>query len=327
MNMLLLTAALVAVFAALLMLVLALTGWSAGNGDSGRVRRRLKNVSIDSARPAASADSVSGNAVARNAVEFAGRLTAKGDLDTWLAGKIGSAGLKWSPAEWLAMHVAISLGIALALSLLSGFRISLMVVGLIGGLVAPFVYLSIKGSRRRAKFEAGLSDMLQLVAGSLSAGYSVPQAFDTVARESSGPIAEELDRALLQARVGVPLEDALEGIATRMQSVDFGWVVMAIRVQREIGGNLAEVLTNVAGTLRERDRIRRQIDVLSAEGKLSGWVLGGLPVVFALYLMFTQPEYISLLWSTPMGLLLLSGALVMFGIGVVWMSRIVKVEI
>jgi tight adherence protein B len=164
------------------------------------------------------------------------------------------------------------------------------------------------------------------MAGSLSAGYSVPQALDTVARESTGPIAEELERALLQARVGVPLEDALEQIAERMRSVDFSWIVMAIRVQREVGGNLAEVLKNVAETLRERDRIRRQVQVLSAEGRLSAWVLGALPVAFAIYLILVRPEYIGLLVTSPLGLLMLVGTLILFVIGVFWLTRIVKVK-
>jgi tight adherence protein B len=168
--------------------------------------------------------------------------------------------------------------------------------------------------------------MLQLMAGSLSSGYSVPQAFDTVARESDGPIAEELDRALLQARVGVPLEDALEQVAERMRSVDFSWIVMAIRVQREVGGNLSEVLLNVAETLRERDRIRRQVQVLSAEGRLSAWVLGALPVAFAIYLTLVRPDYIGLLLTSQLGLLMLGGTLIVFFLGVFWLTRIVKVE-
>ena len=139
---------------------------------------------------------------------------------------------------------------------------------------------------------AALPDTLQLMAGSLSAGYSMPQAVDTVVREANPPISTEFNRALVETRLGVDLEDALDGIADRMESVDFAWVVMAIRIQREVGGNLAEVLTTVAATLRERERLRRQVQVLSAEGRLSAWILGGLPIVFALYLLLVRPDYL-----------------------------------
>ena len=134
----------------------------------------------------------------------------------------------------------------------------------------PYAYLVDQGGQAQVSSSpAQLPDTLQLLAGSLAAGYSLPQAVDTVVRESDGPMAVELNRALVEARLGVPIEDALETVARRMNSVDFAWVVMAIRIQREVGGNLAEVLTNVAATMRERERLRRQVEVLSAEGRLS----------------------------------------------------------
>ncbi len=126
---------------------------------------------------------------------------------------------------------------------------------------------------------------------------------DTVVREGQQPITGEFNRALVEARLGVPIEDALDGIAERMKSKDFGWVVMAIRIQREVGGNLAELLTTVAATLRERERLRRQVSVLSAEGRLSAWILGLLPVVFALYLVARPARTTSSRWSpTAIGL-------------------------
>lgn len=319
---------LAAVFAALLLLTLVLGGWGATESQGGgRIKRRLKGFSIDSESGAERTVSSSGSTVARSAVDLAGRLTAKRDIDLALSEKIGAAGLKWSPAEWLLLHVGIAVGAAIVIGLLTQFRVVLTILALAAGVIGPFLYLSVKANRRRTQFNSGLADMLQLVSGSLSAGYSVPQALDTVARESGGPIAQEIDRALLQARLGVPLEDALDAVAARMRSVDFSWVVMTIRVQREIGGNLAEVLRTLAETLRERARIRRQVQVLSAEGRLSGWILGGLPVLMAIFLIYRSPEYIALLVTTPLGILMLTGALVLFAIGVFWMTRIVKVEV
>jgi tight adherence protein B len=324
----LLVLALAAIFGGLLLIVLTALGWSTLPTASGRLRRRLKGVTIDSGAQAGEGRSSNsaGGTVARSAVDLAGRITTRGDLDLTLSSLLGSAGLRWSPAEWLLLHVGIAIGAGLVMTLLTGFRIAPTLIGVVLGVVGPLLYLSVKGTRRRTRFNSGLADMLQLMAGSLSSGYSVPQAFDTVARESDGPIAEELDRALLQARVGVPLEDALEQVAERMRSVDFSWIVMAIRVQREVGGNLSEVLLNVAETLRERDRIRRQVQVLSAEGRLSAWVLGALPVAFAIYLTLVRPDYIGLLLTSQLGLLMLGGTLIVFFLGVFWLTRIVKVE-
>src|SRR6185436_19499046 len=110
--------------------------------------------------------------------------------------------------------------------------------------------------------------------------------------EARAPIGTEFNRALIEARLGVPPEDALDGIAARTRSRDFSWIVMAIRIQRDVGGNLAELLSRVAETLRERERLRRQVSALSAEGRLSGIILAALPVVFAVYLALVQPEYL-----------------------------------
>ena len=176
-------------------------------------------------------------------------------------------------------------------------------------------------------FLAQLPDTLQLIAGSLSAGYSMPQAIDTVVREADQPIAAEFNRALVEARLGVPIEDALDRVAERMHSRDFGWVVMAVRIQREVGGNLAKLLTTVAATLRERERLRRQVKVLSAEGRLSAWILGLLPPVFSVYLLLTQPTYLKPLVTEPLGILLLSLGLTLLAVGVLWMRKAIKVEV
>jgi tight adherence protein B len=112
-----------------------------------------------------------------------------------------------------------------------------------------------------------------------------------------------------------------------MDSRDFAWVVMAIRIQREVGGNLAEVLTTVAGTIRERERLRRQVRGLSAEGRLSAWILGALPPVFGTYLVLVRPNYIKPLFTDPLGIIMLVVLLATMTAGVVWLSRIVKVEV
>jgi tight adherence protein B len=193
--------------------------------------------------------------------------------------------------------------------------------------VLPWTYLSIKESRRRSAFLGQLPETLQLMAGSLAAGYSLAQAVDTVVQEGTGPVTSELNRALVEARLGVPIEDALAAVATRMDSRDFSWVVMAIRIQRQVGGNLAELLTTVAATLRERERLRRQVKALSAEGRLSGWILGLLPPAFAAYLLVAQPQYLEPLFTDPLGWALVFVAVVLLLSGAFWMRRLVRVEV
>jgi tight adherence protein B len=146
-------------------------------------------------------------------------------------------------------------------------------------------------------------------------------------RDGAPPMSTELNRALVEARLGVPIEDALDGVADRMASKDFAWVIMAIRIQRQVGGNLAELLTTVAATLRERERLRRQVHALSAEGRLSAWILGALPIGFALYLIVARGSYLQPLWSDPLGWsLLLLGAVLMVG-GAMWLRKVVRVEV
>ena len=141
------------------------------------------------------------------------------------------------------------------------------------------------------------------MAGSLTAGLSLAQSIDTIVNEGAEPIASEFRRVLVEARLGVSLETALEGVAERFDSKDFAWVVMAINIQRRVGGNLAELLDTVAATIREREYMRRQVAALAAEGKLSAFVLGGLPPLFFIYLLLTKYDYVSVLcghrrWAT-----------------------------
>jgi tight adherence protein B len=165
------------------------------------------------------------------------------------------------------------------------------------------------------------------MSGSLSAGLSLAQSVDTIVREGGEPIASEFRRVVVESRLGVPFEDAMGGVAQRMRSKDFEWVVMAIKIQREVGGNLAELLLTVAATLREREYLRRHVRALSAEGRLSAWVLGGLPPAFLAYLAVSNPSYVAPLFSTTLGWAMVAGAAVLMGVGVLWMVKVGKVEL
>ena len=164
-----------------------------------------------------------------------------------------------------------------------------MLGGLFLGACGAWFFLSFKHKRRLKAFKNQLANTLQLMSGALSAGLSLAQSVDTVVKEGTDPMASEFRRALIETRLGVEIEDSLAAIADRMGSVDFEWVVMAIRIQRQVGGNLAELLNKVAETIREREYLERQVLALSAEGRLSVWILGGLPPVFMLLPGADQP--------------------------------------
>lgn len=262
---------------------------------------------------------------ARHAAESL--LAGNRGLEARIAKRLDGAGVAMRPAEWLLMHVGIVLVCALIGILFFASSPILLIVLVPLGLLGPWLWLVVKKTRRLAAFGAGLADNLQLMSGSLSAGLSLAQSVDTIVRQGVEPIASEYRRVIVESRLGVPLEDALEGVADRMQSRDFTWVVMAIRIQREVGGNLAELLLTVAATLREREYLRRHVKALSAEGRLSCWILGGLPPGFLLYLTLSKPDYVSVLYTTPIGWVMLGAMAVMITVGVFWMSKVAKVEL
>ncbi len=248
-------------------------------------------------------------------------------LEVRIGQRLEGAGSAWRPAEWLLFHTALFLGISILGLLIGGGSLVVGLVFMVVGAIGPWWYLGFKRKRRKKKFEAALPETLQLMSGSLAAGLSLAQSVDTIVREGTEPIAGEFRKVLVETRLGLSLETALQGIADRFQSKDFDWVVMAINIQRQVGGNLAELLNTVAATMREREYIRRQVAALAAEGKLSAMVLGGLPPAFLLYLLLANHSYVMVLFTTPMGIAMLVGAAMILSVGIFWMSRIVKVEV
>jgi tight adherence protein B len=248
-------------------------------------------------------------------------------LEQRIRRRLEGAGSRMEPAEWLLVHTAIFVAAALAGLLLGGGDVPLFLLLAAVGAVGPWLQLGVRQGRRRRAFAAAVPDTLQLMSGSLAAGLSLLQSAETVSLEGQEPVAGEFRRALVEARLGVPLEDALDGVADRFDSDDLRWTVMAIRIQREVGGNLAEILDTVAATMREREYLRRQVSALSAEGRISAWVLGALPPAFLLYLLVANRTYVLPLFTDPRGLVLLAGGTLWLLVGAFWMSRLVRVEV
>jgi tight adherence protein B len=187
--------------------------------------------------------------------------------------------------------------------------------------------LNFLASRRRKKFQAQLPDMLQLLSGTLRAGYSLMQGVEAVSQEISEPMAREIRRVVTEARLGRELEESLDAVAERMDSDDFAWAVMAIRIQREVGGNLAELLLTVAETMTARERLRRDVNALTAEGKISAIVLGILPVGLGLAMYAINRDYIETLWQAGAGQLALAGAVLLMVVGFYWMKKTIEIDI
>jgi tight adherence protein B len=248
-------------------------------------------------------------------------------LEERISQRLEGAGSELKSSEWLLLHGGLFLAVTVVGLLLGRGNVVVGLVFMVLGAVGPWTYLGLRASQRRKKFNAALPETLQLMSGSLSAGLSLMQSVDTIVREGAEPVSSAFKRVLVETRIGVPLEDALDGVADRFDSRDFRWVVMAIRIQRQVGGNLAELLNTVAATMREREYMRRQVAALAAEGKLSAIVLGALPPLFLLYLLLTQGDYVTPLFTEPLGLVMLIGGGLWLAVGIFWMSKLVKVEV
>ena len=231
--------------------------------------------------------------------------------------------MKVSPAEFVILTAS---------GVLVAFLVGFLLGGpLVGALFAPAgpiggkVLLGLKESRRRRAFANQLDDTLQLLAGGLRAGHSLLRSIDAVSKEAESPTAEEFARVVNETRIGRDLNDALEQASQRMRSEDFGWVAQAIAIHREVGGDLSSVLDEVGNTIRERNQIRRQVAALSAEGKISAYILVALPFVVIVILLVTSTSYILKFVQSPMGFLMMGAATVMLIVGALWMKKVVSI--
>ena len=244
-------------------------------------------------------------------------------LDARLAAKIERADWPIRVGELLLIVAGAALAFAIIIVAVSG-SIILGLGGLLIGGAAPFVALQTAVSRRQRAFADQLPDVLQVLGGALRAGHAFSTAVEGAVGEVAEPAASELRRATVEARLGRPMELALLGVADRTDSEDLTWVVSALQVQREVGGNLAEVLDNVSGTLRARASIRRQVRALSAEGRLSATIISIMPFGMFIALSLLSPDYVSLLFERTIGRLLIGIALVMLAGGILWLRKIVE---
>lgn len=230
------------------------------------------------------------------------------------------------PGEAMGFWVIVTMVSAALGMLLFGGLIGGLILGVIGAFTQIFV-LRFMAKRRMRQFEQQLPDALQLLAGTLRAGYSLPQGLEAVSHEIADPMGFELRRVMTEARLGREMEEALAAAADRLSSPDFAWAVMAIAIQREVGGNLNELLMTVSDTMIQRERLKGEVAALTAEGKASTVLLGGMPPALGFVMWIMNKEYIELLFTETLGKFMLVGAFVMMAIGMAWMKKVITINV
>jgi tight adherence protein B len=236
------------------------------------------------------------------------------------------SGLTWSVAELLGMMLLSAIaGMAVALYFGMTFLLTLIAAVIMGAL--PIVHVFRARAKRMVKVEQQLPDALDLIGRALRAGHAFPTAVKMISDELNDPIGGEFRTLFDEVNYGVSMHTALLNLAARIPVTDLRYFVIAVLIQRETGGNLAELLDNIAAIIRARLKLFGQIRVLSAEGKLSAWILTLLPIGVALMMNVVNPGYIGVLWKDPMGLRLIGGAVLLMIFGIFWMWRIVKIHV
>lgn len=239
---------------------------------------------------------------------------------------LASAGANLNPEEYIMLKWFLAAVIGGILYFLTDNLLSLILGGILG-YVSPKLWLNRKRVKRIEKFNDGLPDMITTTIGSLRSGYSFSQALKTVSEECESPIKEEVEFLLKEMSYGVTMEEALNNLSTRMPSSDLDIMIQAILIQRQVGGNLAGVLEIIVKTIRERNRIQRQVKTLTSQGRLSGRVIGALPVVLGLMIYLINPEYITTLFTSTIGMVLMSAGAVSGIIGFALINKLTKIEV
>lgn len=234
------------------------------------------------------------------------------------------AGVALRPGEFVVVSATVVV-VGVTVGLVVGGTIGAVVLGAVAAAMPRTVLRTLTDRRRRA-FADQLEGTLQTIAGSLRSGYGLVQAMTTVSEESPSPTSDEFNRVVVECRLGRSIEEALAAMADRLENEDLGWVVEAIEIQHEVGGNLAEVLDTVTNTIRERNRIRRQVQALSAEGKISAIILLALPFVIAAFIALISPDYLAELTGSTVGRVMLGVAAVLMIAGGAWIKKIIRVE-
>ncbi|MFC1959288.1 type II secretion system F family protein [Chloroflexota bacterium] len=238
---------------------------------------------------------------------------------------LAKADLKITVAEYFAIQVIATIAAFAIVTIFKG-----IVLGIVAGAIgffAPRIYVSRRQSGRLINFEEQLPDTVGLWVNGLRSGYSVLQAMEAIAKEAPDPTASEFRRVVQEVQLGIAMEDALDHLLVRMVSEDLDLIVTAVNIQREVGGNLAEILDVIGVTIRERIKLKGEVRVLTSQGRVTGYLIAGLPIVLALFLMLTSPDYMGGMFENRMcGWPMLGIGLGLIGLGTAVISRIVDID-
>ncbi|WP_144671210.1 type II secretion system F family protein [Arthrobacter sp. U41] len=235
-----------------------------------------------------------------------------------------NAGLRMSQADFFVLVLAGALVGALAGLVVAGPLLAVLFVLL--SPLAGHLVLGFLAGKRRNTFDQQLGDTLQLLAGGLRAGHSILRAIDAAATESLSPTSEEMRRVVTETSLGRDLQSSLNDTAERMRNEDFVWIAQAIQINREVGGNLAEVLDQVNETIRERSEIKGHIKSLAAEGKFSAYILMAMPIGIVVMLMLVNPGYMNVMFTHPLGWGMMVASVILMTIGGLWMRKIIDLK-
>jgi len=238
---------------------------------------------------------------------------------------IERAGSAWTAQSYLLITFGLAVAFGVSGALFTGSLIGGAVLVPIGVLI-PYLVVRRQAHRRTARLEEQLPDAIDLMGRAMRAGHPLSAGFKMVADEGPEPIAGEFRQAFEEQRFGLPFDDSLLGLANRVRLTDMRILVTAIMIHRQVGGNLAEILDNIAQMVRERFKLRRQLRVITAQGRLSGYVLGALPIILGVAIFILNREYMMPLFEQPAGRYLVVGALLFQVLGYVWIRRILDIE-
>jgi len=242
--------------------------------------------------------------------------------DRLIAKKLEAAGSQMRPGEWLVMAVGGTVGALFVATFVLGWLIGIIAAALTA--VAFWMLLSVQEGKRQQAFADDLPETLQLLAGSLRGGLSMMQAIDTVAQEADDPTASEFQRVITESRLGRDLAVSFKDLAIRMDSKDFAWVVTAIEIHREVGGDLASIMDRVGDTIRARNRVRGQVQALSAEGRVSGLILFLLPPGMVLVIAAGNRSYLNEMLNESEGQIMLVLSAILLLAGGAWLKRLAR---
>ena len=260
--------------------------------------------------------------------EWVNRRVERSSWGDRLSRDLARADLKFKPGEFVAFIVIVTISLGGVAWFIGGRNIVSLLIGAGIGVVIPFIYLNQQKSRRLIRFDEQLPDMINLMVNGLRAGYSTMQAMEAISKELPPPLCDEFRRVVQEMQIGVTMERALENLVRRIPSPDLDFVVTAINVQREVGGNLAEILDIISHTIRERIRIKGEIRVMTAQVIYSGRILALVPFFIVVILWFINQEYMMEFVKNPAcGGMAAGVGITMIGIGYFIMTRIADIEV